>query len=259
MSGRLNLVGRVTAAHCVPTRANATWVLADAETTLRPCRIAVNARRELEPDWRPEMYWPPLPHGDDLIGRVRGARRRALLRDALATGDFANIDPGVIREALNVEERRALLQAHPQLALGEYLPELEDADLPEGEVEIARLYLASGAGNTISIRARRTGTQIHLRAVDGFGDRLSITPDRIERPFSDAELLAAVKTLECHGPLAHGEVYWTRELEGEIDLESAAEFISGESEIYPGFADYVERDNQDWFAEQQEDSDDDEE
>ena len=150
-------------------------------------------------------------------------------------------------------------RAHPQLALGEYLPELEDADLPEGEVEIARLYLASGAGNTISVRARGTGAQIHLRAVDEFGDRLSITPDCIEQPFSNDELFDAVKTLEWQGPFAHGEVWWTRELEAEVDLDSAAEFISGESEIYPAFEGYVEGDNQAWLAEQQEEPDDDEE
>jgi hypothetical protein len=207
-------------------------------------------RPGFEPEWRPETYWPPLPSDDDLVGRVRGARRRELLRHALATGDFANIDPSVLREALSDEERRALLQVHPHLALGEYLPDLEDADLPEGEVEIARLYLASGIGNAISVRARRDGARISLRAVDEFDDRLSITPGRIDRPFSNAELLDAVKTLEWHGPLAQGEVYWTRELEAEMDVVRAAEFISGTSEVYPAFADYVEGDNQDWLSDQ---------
>ena len=212
----------------------------------------------LEPEWRPATYWQPLPSDEDLIARIKGARRRELLRDALATGNFAGIDPSVLRETLSVGERRALLQGHPQLALGEYLPELEDSDLPEGEVEIARLYLASGIGNTISVRARRVGTEMLLRAVDEFEDRLSITPDRLDRPFTNTELLAAVKTLEWRGPLAYGEVYWTRELEAEGDVERAAEFISGDSEIYPAFAGYVDGDNQDWLAEQWGGSDDEE-
>jgi hypothetical protein len=63
-------------------------------------------------------------------------------------------------------------------------------------------------------------------------------------------LLDAVKTLEWHGPLAQGEVYWTRELEAEMDVVRAAEFISGTSEVYPAFADYVEGDNQDWLSDQ---------
>jgi hypothetical protein len=44
-------------------------------------------------------------------------------------------------------------------------------------------------------------------------------------------------------------VYCTREFEAEMDLVRAAEFISGESKIYPAFAEFVERDNQDWLAE----------
>ena len=126
-----------------------------------------------KPDWRPETYWPPLPSDADLVGRVRGARRREALRYALATGDFSSVDPEIVREALGVEERRALMRIHAHLALGEYLPELEDADLPEGEVEIARLYLASGAGNTISVRASKSGSELALRVVDEYEDRLS--------------------------------------------------------------------------------------
>jgi hypothetical protein len=62
-----------------------------------------------------------------------------------------------------------------------------------------------------------------------------------------------VKTLEWQGPFAHGEVFWTRELEAEMDIEAAAEFITGESAIYPAFAAYVRGDNQDWLDEQWED------
>jgi hypothetical protein len=90
------------------------------------------------------------------------------------------------------------------LALGEYLPTVDDADVVEGEVEIARLYLASGIGNTISIRAHREGAEIELRAVDEFGDRLSISPARAPEPLTNSELLAAVKSVEWHGPLAQG-------------------------------------------------------
>ena len=71
------------------------------------------------------------------------------------------------------------MAAHPYLSLGEYLPELDDQDLPGGEVEIARLYLASGAGNTISIRAKRQENDILLGAVDEYEHRLRITPPEL--------------------------------------------------------------------------------
>jgi hypothetical protein len=91
---------------------------------------------------------------------------------------------------------------------------------------------------------------LSLRAVDEFGDTVSIRPDHSERPFGNIELLDAVKTLDWHGPLAHGRVYWTRELEAEVDLERTAEFIRGESELYPAFSAYVDDDNQEWLQAQ---------
>src|SRR3954469_8496946 len=54
------------------------------------------------------------------------------------------------------------------------------------------------------LEPRRDRSELLLRAVDEFEDRLSITLDRFERPLSNVELLDAVKTLEWHGPLAHG-------------------------------------------------------
>ena len=50
--------------------------------------------------------------------------------------------------------------------------------------------------------------------------------------------------------MAHGAVWWTRELEAEVDIEAAAEFISGESELYPAFGALVEDDNREWLEAQ---------
>ena len=77
------------------------------------------------------------------------------------------------------------------------LPELEDPDLPEGEVEIARLYLASGIGNTISVRATKRGTDIALRAVDEFEDRLSIKPGDLKQP--SARMAGPAGAVLCAG------------------------------------------------------------
>jgi hypothetical protein len=150
-----------------------------------------------------------------LVQRIRGAAPRESLREALASGDFSRIVPADIRETLTVQERRRLLRIHPHLALGEYLPELEGADLPEGEDEIARLYLASGIGDPISIRARRKETAIELRAVDKFGDRLSVKPASIAKPLTNLELLEAVKSLEWHAARSRPRVSDARVRSGE--------------------------------------------
>jgi hypothetical protein len=203
----------------------------------------------LEPSWRPETYWPQLPTDQDLLGRIRGVHRREAVRAALESGDLAAIDPELLREALTPEERKLLMSLHPHATRGEYLPGLTDQDCPEGEVEIARLHIASGIGNTISVRARRSGEQISLSAVDEFEDALSLSPSKVIQPLANAELLQAVKTLEWHGPLAVGEVWSIREFEAQTDVYAAAEFITGSSEIYPAFAAAIEADNEAWLEE----------
>jgi hypothetical protein len=226
----------------------------NASSTYDPsiCKPPSSTDDFTDPGWAPASYWPALPSDEDLVQRVNGARRREELRKALASGDFSAIDPAVLRERLTAQERRELMRAAPHLALGEYLPELEGADLPQGEVEVCRLYLASGIGNTISVRGRRETEVILFRAVDEFEDCLSIEPAQTERPLTNSELLKAVKTLEWRGPLTKGPVWSTRDFEAEVDLERAADFITGDSEMYPAFADLIDADNEQWLEDQRE-------
>jgi len=58
---------------------------------------------------------------------------------------------------------------HPRYMGGEYLPDQE-----EGEVEIARIEIASTTGDVTSVYARRDGIEILYRIVDEYeGDTLS--------------------------------------------------------------------------------------
>jgi hypothetical protein len=132
-------------------------------------------------------------------------------------------------------------------AIVEEPPDSLADDLLDGEVEIARLHLPSGLGNMIGVRARRVGAANALRAVDEYEQELSLTPGRISEPLSHQELLSVVKSLEWTGPTAFGPVWWTRELESEIDTERAAEFITGSSETYPLFEALIDEDNAAWL------------
>ena len=112
-------------------------------------------------------------------------------------------------------------------------------------------------GNTISIRARRVDATIRYQAVDEFEETLSVTPAETTEPLTNAELLQAVKTLQWEGPFG---VWELREIEAEaVDLETAAEFITGESDIYPSFAALIEADNGEWLEEHLNDGQDDDE
>jgi hypothetical protein len=203
----------------------------------------------LAADWRPD-YWPALPSDDDLVNRIRGARRRKEVRAALQTGDVGDHVAGLLDEALTREEVRALMAVHPHLTLGEYLPDLEDQDMPGGEVEIARLYIASGIGNTISIRARKRRGNISYRCVDEFEEKLRCRPATSLLPLTNTELLALTKTIRWAGPLTYGNLWKLRDYEAEIDAEHAADFINGDSELYPAFAGLIADDNSAWLAAQ---------
>ena len=124
-----------------------------------------------------------------------------------------------------------------------------DEDLPSGIVEIACLHLASGLGNTISIRATETASGYTLSAADEYGETFKIKPSKIDSPLSNEQLLEAVKTLEWRD--GGGRVYQLREDESESVGEEAAEFISATSDIYPAFESFIEADNQAWLAQKQ--------
>jgi hypothetical protein len=118
-------------------------------------------------------------------------------------------------------------------------------DAPE-EVEIASLYLASGLGNTITLFARPDAGGISIRAEDEYDGTLSVVPTHVSVPLTNAELMAAAKSLEWTAGIARGSVWSVRDAEADVDLEVAVRFISGESELYPAFESLVEEDNREW-------------
>ena len=64
------------------------------------------------------------------------------------------------------------------------------ADLEEGEVEIARVSLADSVhGEVTSLRVRRDGNAMALRLVDEYQTEYELPTDRIEKPFTDTELV----------------------------------------------------------------------
>jgi len=117
--------------------------------------------------------------------------------------------------------------------------------MPKSVVEIALIWLASGVGNTISIRAKKTASGYTLSAVDEAGEKLKLKPTRIKAPLTNEQLLEAAKTLSWV-PGKYGELYELREYESEFG-EDAAEFITATSDVYPAFDAFVDADNKAWL------------
>src|ERR1700682_3343613 len=108
-------------------------------------------------DFCPKSYWISDATKATLM-RIKGQARRQLVMNLLKRG-FTQFDGDpFFAESLSERERQSIGRGHPGMMGGEYLPN----ELP-GEVEIARLVLASTTQDVISLRARPMKSEIRYR------------------------------------------------------------------------------------------------
>lgn len=181
-------------------------------------------------EYRPATYWPAhtdLTH--QLLTTVKGAKRRHVIQDLLATGDLDPGDPQhtiLLTAVLDDHTRDALAGVHPSCMGGEYLD-----DRVEGEVEIGRVTLASTLSDVVALYARRDDAQpgrIHYRVVDEYeGDTLDGPPACMaDGPLT---LGALVDHL-----LSAWDLVACLQAEAENSDRDAMAFFKAESEFYPG-------------------------
>jgi hypothetical protein len=111
--------------------------------------------------FRPKSYFRPLDLKDHLLSIIKGAERRRHVEKLLAEGELTIVQSDLLRPTLSDADRSAAGAIHPALMGGEYLP-----DRGGGEVEIARITLASTLQDVTCVYARREGSRIELRVVD---------------------------------------------------------------------------------------------
>ncbi len=129
--------------------------------------------------YRPSNYFWAREHSIPLVSDIKGAERRKLYTGALLAGVPEWVDPALLQHALPNEHRQAQGRIHPAFMGGEYLPNNRN-----GEVEIARITIASTTQDVTCIYARPVGQRIHYRVVDeysgdtleGRGHRTSLKP-----------------------------------------------------------------------------------
>ena len=119
--------------------------------------------------FRPRSYFWPLGLEKHLLARIKGAERKAALKQLIDAKRLDEIPDFLAQSALSDGERQALGRVHPAFMGGEYLP-----DLLQNEVAIARITIASTTQDVISVYARRGKNRIRYRVVDEYeGDTLS--------------------------------------------------------------------------------------
>jgi hypothetical protein len=139
----------------------------------------------LDPLYRPTSYFWAREHGIRLSSDIKGAERRKRYEQSLLQGERPNTDTVLSQHHLAEDERRLWGRIHPAFMGGEYLPNLK-----AGEVEIARITIASTTQDVTCVYARPVGRRIHYRVVDEYeGGTLEGKAHRTStRPLTMAQL-----------------------------------------------------------------------
>ncbi len=172
-------------------------------------------------NYRPSTYFRPQKLEEYLLSKVKGAVLKRKLKALFSEGRHKDA-ADLIGEAN--QAGKALESIHPMFMGGNYLPDNE-----EGEIEIARIGLASTTYDVTSVYARAEDGVIHYRVVDEYGG------DTIEGKSETRSLL----------PLTLGELTdfflsaWSLAdvvaCNFEDDLDSGLDFFEADSEFYPDF------------------------
>jgi hypothetical protein len=140
--------------------------------------------------------------------------------------------PASYTDELDQQDRAVRGAIHPSWMGGEYLP-----DCLPGEVEIARIVLASVTQDVVSIRARRRGRdrRIHYRIQDEYGSDFQFSPRSSRRPLTQEELIGLIATLQNADAAAEGRSFIANVLyyNPDFSLARLAEFVTVESLFYP--------------------------
>jgi hypothetical protein len=168
-------------------------------------------------NYRPKSYFGPQKLEAYLISQVKSAVVRAKKGVMTSCRAFLGKE-GVLKPYL-----KALESIHPMFMGGNYLPETE-----EGEVEIARIEIASTTFDVTSLFAKFENGLIHYRVVDEY----------------EGDTLTGPSEMTSDKPLTLGEMAdfflgaWSLvdvlEMNFEGDVESALGFFTAKSQFYPG-------------------------
>jgi hypothetical protein len=174
--------------------------------------------------YRPRDYFGRYDLQAKLLSTVKGRARRALIKEALETGEVDTLPDFVTTPELESFDRQMLGRLHPMFMGGEYLPKKKPK-----EVEIARISIQSTTYDVTVLYARRVGQRIHYRVVDEYeGDTLEEPSTRTStKPLTMGKMIdffiTAWNLMDC--------------LKGNFDqdVEEMLGFFSAESEFYPCF------------------------
>ena len=154
---------------------------------------------KIDLDFRPVSYWEDTSPLAAVLQRIKGTRRRAMVRDFVegrAPALLGDIDAALLEESLDAETRDRLVRFDRHWSAGEYLP-----DQRPGGVELVRFELRSSMGDVISLSASRKeiGGPITYYAVDEYPEDHDyvVTPETSPSTLTMRELVAMIDGIVC--------------------------------------------------------------
>lgn len=185
--------------------------------------------------FRPETYWPDSLTPEQRLSCIRGKQRQDIARQLYKESGFTALNEFLVRDGLTEEERCAWGAVAPACMGGEYLPELD-----EGEVEIARISMASTTSDQISVRARPEGERIRYRIVGEYEEdesmRQQLPVDITDQPLTLDELMDMIEGASAGESPYPGGIFsssWAMMLESGESPEEIERFLSVSSAFYP--------------------------
>lgn len=189
----------------------------------------------IDMDFKPDTYWPESLTPDQLLSRIRGKTRQDIARRIYEAQGFSGLNEFLVKEGLTDEERSAWGGVGPWCLGGEFLPALYN-----GEVEIARISLASTTSDQVSVRARKGDGVIRYRIVGEYEEDESM---RYELPFEESEKpLTLTELIELIDGACHPEPWcpggiltsnWTSMNDMGYGASEIIGFLSLSSSFYP--------------------------
>jgi hypothetical protein len=178
--------------------------------------------KPIDLNYRPAAYFGPMSLATHLLSKVSGAERRAALERLIAEGRADDVPAFLSAAKLPEDERNAIGSIHPMFMGGEYLPNKD-----EGEIEIARIEIASTTSDVTSLFAKRVDGVIHYRVVDEYeGDTLT---NRIEKQSKLPLTLGELETFF----MGAWPLYAVLEMNFSDETEAMLRFFKAKSEFYP--------------------------
>jgi len=178
----------------------------------------------LELDYRPQTYFGPRSLLEYQVAEVKGAVVRERLERLLDEGNVDEVKALLDNEGVSAPVLKAMEWMHPMLMGGNYLPNKDD-----GEVEIARIEIASTTHDVTCTFAKTYEGKIHYRVVDEYdGDTLSGPSEMVsDYPLSLREMADFF--------LQAWSLFEVLEMNFEGDLDQSLDFFVAKSSFYSNF------------------------